>query len=134
MHDVKCTCMRLCLSDARVQCTDMSCRIVFLAQHVKQGCQIAGGQPDNAYMWQEFEPPVGACPCLVRSVGDSFVGNQASIAGGAVYATDMASLQISCSSGLSSNNVTGCSSPAWDGNAVQAIGQSPDTEQGGPHG
>ncbi|KAL0052667.1 hypothetical protein WJX82_005691 [Trebouxia sp. C0006] len=46
----------------------------------------------------------------------------------------MASLQISCSSGLSSNNVTGCSSPAWDGNAVQAIGQSPDTEQGGPHG
>ena len=112
----------------------MSCRIVFSAQHVQQGRQYAGGQPDNAYMWQEFEPPVGACPCLVRSVRDSFVGNQASVAGGAVYATDMATLQMSCSSGLPINNVTGCSSPAWDGNAVQALVQSPDTEQIGSHG
>ena len=85
-------------------------------------------------MWQEFEPPVGPCPCLVRSVGDSFVGNQASVAGGAVYATDMASLQMSCSSGLPSNNVTGCSSPAWDDNAVEELVQSPNAEQGGPHG
>ena len=62
------------------------------------------------------------------------MGNQAFVAGGAVYATDMASLQMSCSSGLPSNNVTGCSSPAWDGNAVQALGQSLNAEQGGPHG
>ncbi|DBA86046.1 TPA: hypothetical protein ACH3X1_005573 [Trebouxia sp. C0004] len=95
---------------------------------------VPGGQPDNAYMWQEFEPPVGACPCLVRSVGDSFVGNQASVAGGAVYATDMATLQMSCSSGLPSNNITGCSKPAWDDNAVQALVQSPNAEQGGSHG
>jgi len=142
MHLHGVVCLRR-IRDADVECdvkrytegqTDTLCRIVFLAQHVQQGCQYAGGQPDNAYMWQEFEPPVGACPCLVRSVGDTFVGNQASVAGGAVYATDMASLQMSCSFGLPSNNVTGCSSPAWDDNAVQALVQSPNAEQGGPHG
>lgn len=75
----------------------------------------AGGPPENAYMWAEFEPPVEECS-VVRSVGDSFVDNQAAVAGGAVYATDMASLNMTCSSGLPRDNVTGC--PAWTGNTV----------------
>ena len=75
----------------------------------------------NVYMWAGLDPPVGSCS-VVRSTNDSFINNYASSAGGAVYATDMASLSMICPSGLPRDNVTGCEVPAWQGNSVNATG------------
>ncbi len=72
------------------------------------------------YMWAEFEPPISDSCSAVRSIGRTnvFVDNHADIAGGAVYATDTASLNLTCSKGLPWNDTTGCPGPAWSGNTV----------------
>ncbi len=82
----------------------------------------SGGDPENMYMWAEFEPPIDNSCSAVRSIGLTNVldDNHADIAGGAGYATDMASLNFTCSSGLPGDDTTGlgCSSSDWNGNTV----------------
>ena len=80
----------------------------------------SGADPQNMYMWAEFEPPISDSCSVLRSIGltNVLVDNHADIAGGAVYATDMASLNFTCSSGLPGDDTTGCPSPAWSGNTV----------------
>ncbi|DBA69633.1 TPA: hypothetical protein ACH3X2_012695 [Trebouxia sp. C0005] len=82
--------------------------------------ECPGADPQNMYMWAEFEPPISNSCSAVRSIGLTNVldDNHADIAGGAVYATDKASLDFTCLSGLPGDDTTGCPSPAWDGNTV----------------
>ena len=72
------------------------------------------------YMWADFEPPISDSCSAVRSIGLTIVldDNHAEIAGGAVYATDLASLDFTCSSELPGDDTTGCSSSDWNGNTV----------------
>ncbi len=72
------------------------------------------------YMWAYLEPPISDSCSAVRSIGLTNVmdDNHADVAGGAVYATDMASLNLTCSSGLPGDDATGCPSPDWSGNTV----------------
>ncbi len=69
-------------------------------------------------MWAEFEPPISKSFSAVRSTGltNVLVDNHADIAGGAVYATDMASFNFTCPNGSAWDDTTGC--PAWSGNTV----------------
>lgn len=78
----------------------------------------------NMYMWADFEPPISNSCSAVRSTGRTnvFTNNSAGIAGGAVYATDMASLNFTCPNKLPWNNTKGCPSPIWSGNRVQPLG------------
>lgn len=71
------------------------------------------------YMWADFEPPIINSCSAVRSIGSTnvLVDNHADIAGGAVFATDMASLNFTCSNGMPWD-ATGCPSPDWSGNTV----------------
>ena len=80
----------------------------------------AGGTPQNMYMWADFEPPINDSCSVIRSIGRTnlLVDNHAGIAGGAVFATDMASLNFTCSNGLPWDSTAGCPSPAWSGNTV----------------
>lgn len=81
------------------------------------------GQPENAYMWAEFEPPLADSCSAVRSIGGTnmLADNYADIAGGAVFATDMATFNIACSDGLRLDDVAGCLSPAWNNNTVSGL-------------
>ncbi len=80
---------------------------------------IAGAKSaSNMYMWADFKPPINDSCSAVRSTGHTnmLVDNHADIAGGAVYATDMASLNFTCSNGSAWDDTTGC--PAWSRNTV----------------
>ena len=81
------------------------------------------GQPENAYMWAEFAPPLAGSCSAVRSVGGTNVlmDNYAGIAGGAVFATDMASFHMTCSDAVLLDDVAGCPSPAWRNNTVSGL-------------
>ena len=82
---------------------------------------IAGGKDaSNMYMWAE--PPINDSCSAVRSVGltNMLVDNHADIAGGAVYATDLASLNFTCPNGSAWDDTTGCL--AWSGNTVSLVG------------
>ena len=70
------------------------------------------------YMWAEFEPPIRDSCSAVRSTGRTnvLIDNHADIAGGAVYASDMASLNFTCPNGPAWDDTKGC--PAWNGNTV----------------
>ncbi len=72
------------------------------------------------YMWAEFEPPISDSCSAVRSIGRTnvLVDNHADIAGGAVYASDMATLNFTCPNGSAWDDTLGCPSPAWSGNTV----------------
>ncbi len=74
-------------------------------------------------MWAEFEPPLADNCSVVRSIGGTnvLVDNHADVAGGAVFATDKASLNMTCSNGLPLDFVAGCPSPAWSGNTVGCL-------------
>ncbi len=71
-------------------------------------------------MWAEFEPCINDSCSAVRSTGHTnmLVDNHADIAGGAVYASDMASFNFTCPKGSAWDDTTGCPSPAWSGNTV----------------
>ena len=90
----------------------------------------AGEAPQNAYMWADFEPPISNSCSVTRSIGRTnlLVDNHADIAGGAVFATDMASFNFTCSNELPSDDTIGCPSPAWSGNTVGS--SQPDALQG----
>ncbi len=81
---------------------------------------VAGGTPQNMYMWANFEPPINDSCSVVRSINltNVLVNNHADIAGGAMFATDVASLNFICSNELPWDDMTGCPSPAWSGNTV----------------
>ena len=49
------------------------------------------------------------------------VDNYAGIAGGAVFATDMASFSMTCFNELLLDDVAGCPSPAWSNNTVSGL-------------
>ncbi|KAL0038989.1 hypothetical protein WJX77_004333 [Trebouxia sp. C0004] len=85
-------------------------------------CFPGAKNASNMYIWADFEPPISDSCSAVRSIGRTnvLVDNHADIAGGAVYATDMASLDFTCSNKLPWNDTTGCPSPAWSGNTVGA--------------
>ena len=72
------------------------------------------------YMWANFEPPISESCSAVRSINftNVLVENHAEVAGGAMFATDVASLNFTCSSELPWDDMTGCPSPAWSGNAA----------------
>lgn len=53
---------------------------------------------------------------LVLSQSQLFLNNFASLAGGAIYGTDLASLQMTCSDGTRADNESACAS--WVGNRV----------------
>jgi len=80
----------------------------------------SGADPLNMYLQAEFKVPKSNSCSSVRSIGltNVLVDNHADVAGGAVYATDMASLDFTCSNKLAWNDTTGCPSPAWSGNTV----------------
>ena len=82
---------------------------------------FAGGQPENAYMWANFTPSVGSCS-VVRSTNTSFLQNFAANAGGAVYATDKATLGLGCLNEQAIDPESGCAASSWQGNAVGALG------------
>ena len=90
--------------------------------HLPYECALcaAGGKASNMYMWAEFEPPIDDSCSAVRAIDctNVLVDNHANIAGGAVYATDMATLNFTCSNGLPGDDTTGCPSPSWSGNSV----------------
>lgn len=83
----------------------------------------AGAPLENAYIWAKFEPPIANNCSVVRFVGarNMFHSNYATLAGGAVYATDKASLDIRCSEGLPGDAVNGCSDSAWADNVAGAL-------------
>ena len=76
-------------------------------------------------MWAEFEPHIVDSCSVVRSTGATniFDHNQATMAGGAIYATDRASLNITCSYGLPWHDTSGCPKPMWAGNIAGMLGQ-----------
>lgn len=85
----------------------------------------AGKEVSNAFSWAALSPETqqlaaaaGNCS-LLQSWSDPFVNNHASIAGGAVYAIDLASLNLTCVDGqLATDNLqAGCA--AWANNTVQ---------------
>jgi len=79
------------------------------------------------YMWAGFEPPINGSCSAVRSTGrtNMFTDNHADVAGGAVYANDMAGLIFGCSNGLPWNDSTACPSPDWSGNTVGPTQETP---------
>jgi len=85
---------------------------------------IAGAKgASNMYMWADFEPPISDSCSAVRSIGRTnvLVDNHADVAGGAVFATDMATLNFTCSSGLPGDDTTGCPSADWSRNTVTPL-------------
>ncbi|KAL0044981.1 hypothetical protein WJX82_004122 [Trebouxia sp. C0006] len=86
---------------------------------------LLGKEVSNAFSWAALSPETqqlaaaaGNCS-LLQSWSDPFVNNHASIAGGAVYAIDLASLNLTCVDGqLATDNLqAGCA--AWANNTVQ---------------
>ena len=60
----------------------------------------------------------GTCSVFMSS-GDDLIGNQAQ-AGGAIYSTNMTSLQLSCSPNVSRPSLSaGC--PSWSGNVLHQV-------------
>ena len=96
------------------------CMTFSLTQHPS----TAGEQASVAYLWAQISPDThqiaadaGTCSIL-QSQNQLFLNNFASIAGGAVYATDLDTLQIVCSNGTRASAEAACTS--WSNNTVQA--------------
>ena len=87
-------------------------------------CIAGANGASNMYMWADFEPPISDSCSAARSIGRTnvLVDNYADVAGGAVYATDMDSLNFTCSSGLPRDDTAGCPSADWSGNTVGMLG------------
>lgn len=66
---------------------------------------------------QKVAQDAGTCS-LVQSESQLFANNFASIAGGALYGTDLDSLQITCANGSRASAEAACT--AWSNNTVQA--------------
>jgi hypothetical protein len=96
------------------------CFLCFTACLISALLCAAGEIPQNMYMWADFEPPISDSCSAVRSIGltNVLVDNHADIAGGAMFATDVASLNFTCSNEMPWDDTTGCPSPAWIGNAA----------------
>ncbi len=84
----------------------------------------AGQQSSAAFLWAATSPQTkqlaaaaGNCS-LLQSFSDTFDDNYASIAGGAVYATDMASLHLTCADGQPASAVVPGECPSWTNNTV----------------
>ena len=82
----------------------------------------------SAYLWEGLSIPThkiaalaGQCS-LLQSDSDSFMSNFAIVAGGAIYATNMTSLKLLCSSGELASSTTACDSWADNGVQVQQSG------------
>ena len=90
---------------------------------LQKGAWPAGGQPENAYMWEGFEPPLVDNCSVIRAVGavNVFDSNHADMAGGAVYASEKAGLEMRCSNGLPWDDTRGCPTPNWDGNTAGVL-------------
>ena len=56
----------------------------------------------------------------MTTINDSLINNSADLTGGAVYSTDVPSLDVTCPSGGKWDPVSGCAS--WTGNHVGTIG------------
>lgn len=67
---------------------------------------------------EQLASAAGNCS-LVQSWSDSFASNYASIGGGAIYATDAASVQLACGGGpLVGANVGAAACADWTNNTV----------------
>lgn len=75
-----------------------------------------------AYLWagmlptQQIAAAAGNCS-LVQSYSVAFVNNYATVAGGAAYATDLQSLNLTCVTGQVASATEPCD--AWTNNTVQ---------------
>ena len=107
------------------QCTITTC---CFAVPVSPCCHpealAAGQQASTAYLWaqlsldtQQIAADAGTCS-LVQSQSQLFLNHFASIAGGAMYGTDLDSLQITCSDGTPATAGAACAT--WVNNTVQA--------------
>ena len=98
----------------------MSCHV-----STTNGCH-AGVPLENAFMWADFQPPISDNCSVVRAAGATnvFESNHAQLVGGAVYATDKASLNVTCLHGLPGDVVGNCPTPAWAGNMVDLISEN----------
>ena len=85
-------------------------------------------------MWAGFEPPIVDSCSVIRAVGtvNVFDSNHADLAGGAVYATNKAGLDMTCDNGVPWDDMNGCPTPSWAGNTagVQARLSPSDTMSG----
>ena len=84
----------------------------------------SGEQSSVAYLWgeisadtQQIAATAGNCS-LVQSARNMFQNNYANIAGGAVYATDLDSLHLTCMDSTAASVGGGCK--GWTNNMVQA--------------
>lgn len=73
-------------------------------------------------MWAGFEPPIVDSCSVIRAVGavNVFDSNHADLAGGAVYATNKAGLDMTCDTGLLWDDMEGCPTPSWASNTAGA--------------
>ena len=80
---------------------------------------FADGKPDNQYVFKALGLPLNSLCSFVNSTHDILAGNTAVAAGGAIFATDNSSLNISCSDQAAADPVYGCS--GWSGNEIISL-------------
>ena len=81
--------------------------------------------PDNEYVFFSLGLQSNGTCSSITSINDSLISNSAALTGGAIYSTDVLSLDVTCPSGQHLDLVSGCA--AWTGNSVSHAVTGPGT-------